>query len=156
MSKLAAERAGLALVFRQMLEGWDIPAPEGMLKIKAESANRQIEGLPYSIATNLAHAVLWQDFWLDKLKGGKQKSGMEQWEHDFDVPEPNQWNELRSRFVAGLKEAMDYCTQEEFKHQAANDDAAVETLTRIATHGAYHIGQLNLLKRAMRSKGAIR
>ncbi|MDI9641063.1 hypothetical protein QPK87_05225 [Kamptonema cortianum] len=76
---------------------------------------------------------------------------MEQWELDFDVPEPNQWNELRSRFVAGLREAMDYCTDSNFNHQALSDQDALETLVRIAVHAIYHIGQLNLLKRTLRS-----
>ena len=152
MPNVVEQRAGLALVFRQIIEGWDIPAPEGMLKIKKDSANLQLPGLPYSIATNLAHAVLWQDFWLEKLKGGKQKSGMEQWEHDFDVPEPHQWNELRSRFGAGLREAMEYCTDSEFRHSSLNDEDALETLARIAVHGSYHLGQINLLKRTLRTR----
>ena len=67
----------LVQVFDQILEGYDIPKPEGMLKISEDQAFAELSPLPYSFATNLQHAVLWQRFWLQKLAGGRKKSGME-------------------------------------------------------------------------------
>lgn len=145
------DRSALPMVFDHILGGYDIPAPEGMLKVKRDAANEQIEPAPYSLATNLAHAVLWQRFWLGKLAGGRKKSNMTEWRDDFRVPEPEEWEGLRREFVKGLKEARRIAASEPFDHKCTDDTEAIDTLTRIAVHGAYHCGQMNLLKRMSRA-----
>ena len=140
----------LVATFDHILEGYDIPKPEGMLKLKRADAVIDIEPSPYTLLTNLAHATLWQRFWLNKLHGGKKKSTMEEWKNDFRVPAPEEWEPLRREFIEGLKEARSIakgeapfeCTEEE----------AQDTLLRIAVHGAYHCGQMNLLKRMLRKR----
>ncbi len=137
----------LVQVFDQILEGWDIPTPAGMLRVKAENAAIKHPEAPYSLLTNLAHAVLWQDFWIQKLNGGRKNSNMIEWKNDFRVPETSEWKELRSRFLDGLKQARDMAASESFSHHAENDLVAAQTLVQIAVHAAYHCGQMNLLKR---------
>lgn len=145
------DRAALVKVFDHIIEGADIPTPRGMLRINIDDANDTLPGLPYSVATNLAHAVLWQEFWLKKLAGGPRYSSNNEWKQDFRIPDADEWPDLRQRFVEGLERARAIAASEPFDHQAANDDEAVETLVRIAVHGAYHCGQMNLLKRAHRA-----
>lgn len=135
-----------------ILEGFDIPAPPSLLKVSAKSASEHLESLPYSLATNLAHAVLWQNFWLQKLGGGRQASGMTEWRKDFRVPEPGEFETLRKEFVSGLEQARAIAEAEPFQHGCADDAQALDTLARIVVHASYHMGQMMLLKRVLKGR----
>ena len=140
----------MAELFRQIIEGEDIPTPSAVVKMKAADANREFDFLPYSLATNLAHAVLWQRHWLNALEGGRAKSGMAEWKDNFRIPEPEEWDGLRKEFVGGLEEAHRIAESDPFEHQMASDEQAVEYLLKIAIHASYHLGQMNLIKRSNR------
>ena len=59
-----------AEALRQVAEGADFASPRGLLKsIKAETAVIVPAGAPYSIATNVKHADIWQQAWLNRLRG---------------------------------------------------------------------------------------
>jgi|CXWL01.1.fsa_nt_gi uncharacterized damage-inducible protein DinB len=141
------DREILVQVFDHILEGWDIATPAGMLRVKAENAAVKHPDLPYSLLTNLAHTVVWQDIWIQKLQGGRKVPGMQEWINTFRVPDINEWQGLRARFLDGLKQAREIAASEPFAHEAGSDEIAVETLIRIAVHASYHCGQMNLLKR---------
>lgn len=100
----------------------------------------------------MAHAVLWQEFWLNKLNGGRKKSSMKEWKDDFRKPAPEELEDLKSRFVSGLRQAADIAASGPFAHKCTDDIDAIDTLLRIAVHGAYHMGQLNLIKRSVSKK----
>lgn len=146
------ERQALVHVFDQILEGYDIPTPAGMLRVRGDAAAAKVDPAPYSLLVNVAHAAMWQDFWLRKLAGGRRKSTMEEWSKDWRVPDPDEWPEVRKRFVDGLTEARRIAAAEPFEHRLPTDQEAIETLVRIAVHGAYHLGQMNLLKRMSKAK----
>ncbi len=146
------DRAALVQVFDQVLQAYDIPKPETVVKVKKEDAVALAENLPYSLITNLAHTVMWQRLWLNKLAGGRKNSNMSDWKQDWRVPSPDEWESLRSEFVSGFKEARRIAASEPFDHKCTDDAEAVETLVRIAVHGVYHIGQMNLLKRSTKTK----
>lgn len=133
----------------QILNGDDIPPPESMLKISTERANVQPAHAPYSIAGNLWHLVYWQDIWLFKLGGGTKSVGMKVWTEDWQTPEPGDWPELRRRALEGLRQARSYATGEA-THGMPSDADATSTLLNIAIHAAYHLGQINLLKRSLK------
>lgn len=145
------DRSALALVYRHIIEGYDIPTPAGMLRIKPEAASLQPGAVPYSLATNLAHALLWQDIWLEKLAGKPRRPQMEVWTNDFRVPAESEFPGLKKRFLAGLNEALKITESEPFDHKLPTDEEAIDALIRIAVHGAYHIGQMNLIKRTVRA-----
>lgn len=136
--------------FQQIQEGWDIPTPQGLLRVKEDQASILIEGMPYSMLKNLAHAVFWQDLWLMAMRGEPRPPSMEVWKNDFRDPDPSEWKSLRSRFVEGLQEARDWCGPRFSEHKRESDQKAVDTLLAIAIHASYHMGQMNLLKRAIR------
>lgn len=142
------DRTALVEVFKQILEGYDIHKPETVLKVSQKVAAQKQDELPYSLLTNLAHANLWQSFWLKKLAGGRKKSSMTEWRDDFRVPEPAEFDALRFEFISGLREAQRIASSDPFDHKCTDDQEAIETLVRIAVHGAYHLGQMVLLKRA--------
>ncbi|MCH8274209.1 MAG: DinB family protein [Armatimonadetes bacterium] len=137
----------VAETLTQVIEGEDIPKPKSLLRnITPEKAARKLPHMPYSILTNLAHTDFWQTLWLNKLKGLPRKSITEDWR----VPNPDEWQEVRESFLAGLDEAHAIAAAQPFKHKMRSDEAAVNTLIALAIHNAYHLGQINLLKRAMR------
>lgn len=140
-------RTPLVMQFDQILQGWDIPTPAGVLRVREDKRAAVPAGAPYSILTNLAHAVLWQDFWLQKLAGGRRKAGPSEWNNDFRVPDPSEWHALKKRLLEGLQEARRIAASEPFDHEMVSDQEAIETLIRILVHVSYHLGQMNLLRR---------
>ncbi len=140
----------ISLLFKQILEGWDIPTPSGLLRLKQADAEVTLDNLPYSILKNLVHTVLWQDLWLAKLGGKKSPPSMEIWRNDWRDPEPSEWPVLRKRFIEGLQQAHEIASASPMPHQCKSDEEAVNTLLAIAIHAAYHMGQINTIKRALR------
>lgn len=141
------DRNALVMVFDQIINGYDTPTPAGLLRVAEDKRGKKPKDSPYSILTNLAHTVLWQDFWLKKLAGGRKKSGPPEWNNDFRVPSPEEWDDLKKRFIDGLAEARRIAASEPFDHRCESDHEAVNCLVCIAVHSSYHLGQMNLLKR---------
>ena len=128
-------------VLIEMREGREITPPARMLnRIKPVDAARKLPDHPYSLITNLAHMVLWQDYWLARITGTKQPDITKDWR----VPEPNELEDLTERFLNGLDDAIALA---EFPD---HDQIASESLAKIAVHNSYHLGQINLSKRSLR------
>lgn len=138
-----------AEAIRQVVEGHDFSSPRGLLNsIKADTAVKIPPGAPYSIATNVAHTLIWQDIWMCRLRGDKlPKVVMGQ---DFPQVSAEEWPDIRKRFCDGLDEAHEIAHREPFTHGAKSDELAIQTLFKIANHGSYHIGQVQLLKRLLK------
>lgn len=134
----------LVELFDHIIGGYDIPKPSGLSRLKREVAIVKPDGAPYSPLTNLAHTVLWQEAWLKSLNGIKTP-GPELWNNDFRIPDPEEYEALRNRFVDGLHEAHKYA-KGETQHKLTEEKAKT-TLLKIAVHASYHMGQLNLLRR---------
>jgi uncharacterized damage-inducible protein DinB len=115
----------------------------------AERAGIKLPGAPYSILTNLAHAVFWQEIWLDRLAGRRARSFTEDWK----TPPHEEWPLVRQQFLDGLSRALQIARSDPFDHKMKTDAVAIKTLMQIAVHDAYHLGQINLLKRQLRLAG---
>ena len=134
---------------RQVLEGEDFEAGLAVVKsVKAEVAVKRLPGLPYSIATNVAHTDIWNRLWLAKLEGKPRFKPFP----DFPVVSKEDWPAVRGAFVQNLSRAYEIACAEPFVHSCDDDDAAHKTLLKIGVHSAYHIGQIVLLKRALRGQ----
>ena len=134
---------------RQIIEGDDFEPGKVLLKnVKAEAAVRVVKGLPYSLATNVAHADIWNRLWLTRLEGEKKFNPFP----DFPVVSEKEWPEVRASFLQNLNRAYEIACAEPFEHHCKTDAAAVKVLLKIAVHTSYHLGQIKLLKRALRSK----
>lgn len=138
-----------AEALRQVVEGHDFSSPRGLLRsIKADMAVTIPPGTPYSIATNVAHAQIWQNVWLCRLRGEKLPRVL--MGKDFPVVSAKDWPTVRREFCEGLEEAFAIACREPFAHGAKDDETAIRNLFKIANHGSYHIGQIALLKRMLR------
>jgi hypothetical protein len=124
-----------------------------MLKsVKAEAAVRVLPLMPYSLATNVAHADIWNRLWLAKLEG---KPKFNPWP-DFPKVAEEEWPGVRDGFLENLNRAYEIACSEPFTHNCRTDKTASKTLLKIAVHSAYHVGQMRLIKRALwlsRKKG---
>ena len=115
--------------------------------IKAEDSARLPPGFKYSIITLVEHTHFWQRIWLGSLTGSKRPDVMKDWR----VPAVEEWQEVRKAFLEGLEQAMSIAEAEPFVHKKKSDETAVDALLKIAVHDAYHIGQIVLLKRAVKA-----
>jgi hypothetical protein len=96
-------RAVVKELFRQIVEGVDIPAAESLLRtISVEKAAFKPEWAPYAILTNVAHADFWQQLWLDRLAGKRAKSFTEDWK----TPPAEEWPNVRQRFLENLTRGL--------------------------------------------------
>jgi hypothetical protein len=145
---LTAQQA-VAETLRQLVHGKDFEPPSKLLgSIKSEQAVAIAPGCPYSIATNISHAEQWQRSWLHSLK---KLPRFDVWKDgkDFPVVPPQDWDAVREAFLSGLNDALALAEGSPFAHQMRSEEAALRKLNQIAIHGAYHIGQVRLLKRIL-------
>ena len=133
---------------RQVIEGDDFDSPATLLKnIKAEAAVRVVPGFPYSLATNVAHTDIWNALWLTRLEGQPKFNPFP----DFPEVSEEDWPKVRSAFLANLNRAYEIACAEPFEHSCKTDATATKLLLKIAVHTSYHLGQIKLLKRALRA-----
>ena len=136
---------------RQVIDGDDFESASSLLKtVKPDQAVRIVEGLPYSLATNVAHADIWNRVWLTRLEGKKKFNPFP----DFPVVTEKSWPKVRDQFIANIERAYEIACSEPLEHHCKSDDSAAKTLLKIAVHTSYHLGQIKLLKRALRAKKA--
>ena len=136
---------------RQVVQGADFTPPAELLRtVKPAQAVAIAPGSPYSIATNVAHADIWNRLWLARLSGEKRFNPFP----DFPVVAETDWPSVRDRFVGNLVAAQDIA-EARSKHSMKSDEAAAKVLLQIAVHTAYHLGQVRLLKRFMRGQGKL-
>lgn len=133
----------VARTLQQVLEGWDIPTPAGALRVKESDALRKVPGSPYSLATNLAHACRWQRVWLGSLGLVPKSDWHRVCREDFREAQPGEWAADRHEFIAGLQLAYQFALEQGDRL----DEKQRDTLTKIAVHAAYHLGQCNTLRR---------
>lgn len=132
-------------LLRQVWEGDDFTPPSKLLaNVSAKSATIIPASAPYSIATNVAHADIWQRLWLARLKGEPKFNPFP----DFPAVPSHDWETVRTSFLVNFALAVELAGHEPFEHQ----DPAKKLLTKIAIHNAYHLGQVALLKRILRSE----
>lgn len=142
----------LVKLFDELLQGHDIPSASEVCRISKPRAFESIDPLPYTFATNLRHAVLWQNFWLQRMRAGRNSPGMTEWNNDFREPDPREFESLRSEFIAGLEECRSIAAGKIDLPESVSQEALVRDLILIAVHGAYHLGQMNLIKRTVAKK----
>lgn len=134
----------VAEALRQAWEGDDfMPAGKLLSRITPVQAARRLDGAPYSLLTNVAHAEFWQRLWLARLKNLRRPKITDDWR----VPQPEEWPQVRSDFLSGFAEALEIARSKPFRHEMKSDVAARKTLLKIALHNSYHLGQMRLLKR---------
>jgi hypothetical protein len=133
--------SGIARSLILFRRGQEIAAPRAVLELDSAFSCRRIDGVPYSIAENLAHAENWQRCWLAEL-GAAEKLGDDYNEWNWPKVEPSEWSEIRERFLNGLDRTIEIALN-------SIDDHTEFVLNQILIHDTYHIGQCVLLRRML-------
>jgi uncharacterized damage-inducible protein DinB len=145
MAKKDPHFTGAREAVRQLLTGRDFVPPRTMLMdLTPEQAVAVPLGTPYSIATQVAHALFWQDRWLGRIteKPLERKVGKN---GDWPKVAPEQWKEIRDRFLDGLKQTKKL-SEGDLSKLLWNDNTVDEVLLQIVVHNTYHLGQVALLR----------
>lgn len=130
-------------LFDQLQKGLNFPpAAELLGGISAEEASREVPGAPYTILQNLAHTHVRQAY----LVGGPNTE-MPRHEEEWPSPHPEQWEELRAAFLEGWERAAQMVAKDP-------DPTTTTKLLHVALHGAYHLGQIALLRRMIQGEGS--
>jgi hypothetical protein len=107
-------------------------------RISADDACRVLPGVPYSVATNLRHALIWQNQWLAFCRGEEKLPPVDA---EWSGVDPLEWPSVRDEFLAGQREALALSGSGDLHPDVQR------RLLRIAIHGAYHLGQIQLMAR---------
>lgn len=116
-------------------------------------AGEKPEGAPHTIFQLLHHMIYWQDFCLERLKGGKpvmpgHASGS--WPGPEAPTSADEWEGAVSHFAFGLEQAL----AESHKDPAQELEPGRtrgETLSLIMGHNSHHLGQVILLRQMLGS-----
>jgi len=126
----------LEIIF-QFVEPIDFDSAAAMLSgLSAHDACQLPPGAPYSLATNVLHAAIWQDQCLAFIEG-TVPSGEAR--NDWHVVTESEWPAVQARFLDGLGRAVKLAAKPDLTEDQQR------RLVRIAIHGAYHLGQIRLL-----------
>lgn len=109
-----------------------------------EAATTRVPGLPHSIYDLVWHIEVCQDVLLRVIaeEGGEGPPAEATW--PAGPPEPDDWEDLLSRLRAGLYEASEFS-----QDPASLSERDREVLEDLAAHGAYHWGQVALMRRLL-------
>ncbi len=143
--ELTLNRAAL----HNLLQGIDeFPAPEKVLAgLGAEQACRSVPGAPHSIATLLGHMLCWQEWFLSFARGDEPADPSA--EQNFPAVTPQQWTGLVQRFLDTLTDVEALATLENCAREFVKERSLGYALASQASHNAYHLGQIVLLRRIL-------
>lgn len=143
--ELTLNRAAL----HNLLQGIDeFPAPGKILAgLSGEQACQGAPGSPYSIATLLGHMLCWQVWFLGFARGEQPSDPTA--EQNFPGVTPQQWPGLVQRFLDTLTEVEALATPENCTREFVKERSLGYALASQASHNAYHLGQIVLLRRIL-------
>ncbi len=122
---------------------WFVPANEAVAGLSAKDAAWTDGSGNHSVGMLANHLVFWNTRALKTLKGEKNPTFSGNNDETFNAFNEAQWAETQKQMDAVLTEIERYV--------ATADEATLEknasTLSHIATHNAYHVGQMLYVRR---------
>lgn len=129
---------------------WEYAGPAAILAgLPGAEACRRVEGLPYSIAQLVAHLNWWQQARLDLAQGGELPD-FQPGRDDWPAVSVEDWPALVEAFLgSGTAIAALATDPAALKRQVFADYCVGDMLVSHASHNAYHLGQVALLRRLL-------
>jgi len=125
------------------VKDWFVPANDAIAGLSAEQAAWTDGKGNHSVGQLTYHLVFWDRRSLAKFKGEPPEKFSGNNDDTFNNFDPKQWNEL-------VKQLDQVLTEWENAVQSA-DDAKVkqnfELVSNLATHNAYHIGEIVMVRK---------
>ena len=119
-------------------EDWFVPANIAVQGMTAEQARWSPGNGQHSVGQLVYHLVFWDSRTLADFKGEKNPKFSGNNDETFNNFDDKQWNAL-------IKQLDDVLTEWEKAVEAADDKkiaASASLIAHVATHNAYHIGQM--------------
>jgi hypothetical protein len=132
-----------------LLQGIDeFPAPAKILAgLSGGQACQSVPGSEHSIATLLGHMLCWQEWFMGFARRAEPQDPSA--EQNFPAVTPQQWPGLVQRFMDTLAEVEALATPENCAREFVKERSLGYALASQASHNAYHLGQIVLLRRIL-------
>ncbi len=147
---LHSELAGTPAAFHQFYEGWDFEPPSRIIAdVTPDQAAAVPPGCPNSIGTQVAHMQFWQSLWLERISGAADRP---RWPKNADFPlvGADEWEKLRSDFLAGLDAAKAESAKTSDFDRVVGRFTVEQIILQIALHNSYHLGQISIYRQLLR------
>ena len=142
---LPARDLGRSLQYPQ-----DYASPGVLLgDLSPEQATRTPPGAPYSVAENVAHMHVWQDYIVRRVRG--ENPPLPDETADWPEVSPDDWPGLVADYLTGISDfqALLIGDADRLSQAYSDDQTNAGRLLNIALHNAYHLGQIALLRRQL-------
>jgi uncharacterized damage-inducible protein DinB len=130
--------------------------------VSVESAARQVEGFPHSIAALVFHMNYWMDYELRRIRGERPAypdHNSESFPSGSFPLGADDWDQLRKQFTsllndfAGLANSSSEEMHRQIEASHAGDTKLAGTLEAVlwqmVTHNSYHVGQIAMIRRVL-------
>ncbi|MDQ3459764.1 MAG: DinB family protein [Deinococcota bacterium] len=133
-------------------EGAFVRVPHIFEGLSLEQVSARPTGAPHSIYEELWHTRFWQDFLLERARGGQPKAP-EHAEGSWPQSGPEReadWQALVGAFMKGLDTARELARDPGRLEAKADESRTLRgVLENLAVHNAYHCGRVVLLRQLM-------
>lgn len=130
-----------------------VKVPHILEALELEHVSKRPQGAPHSVYEELWHTRFWQDFLLERARGGSPKApehASGSWPETSEPGSEADWQALVDGFMAGLDAARELARDPESAGARLSETRSVrDVLENLAVHNAYHFGRIVLLRQLM-------
>ena len=121
---------------------------EAISDIDASLARKRLMDNSHSIWEILYHIVIWQDIFIENIKGNEANWEVNSWPVENEMQSDEDFENLKGRFKRGLKEIKELIKSVNLAEQLSfwHNDPVLQFAVVAITHNSYHIGQIMYLK----------
>jgi uncharacterized damage-inducible protein DinB len=125
---------------------------EAILDSDASIARTKVEGVNHSIWEILHHIVVWQEIFIENIKGNNPDwENPGDWLTEESMQNDDDFSKLLQRYRGGFKELENLITTVDMSSTSPywKDDPILQFIVVAITHNSYHIGQIMAIKRGL-------
>jgi hypothetical protein len=134
-------------------EGAFVRVPHIFEGLSLEQVSKRPQGAPHSIFEELWHTRFWQDFLLERARGGRPQApehASGSWPETSRPESEADWQALVDAFMRGLETARDMARGPDRLEAELGEARSVRSaLENLSVHNAYHLGRVVLLRQLM-------
>ena len=125
---------------------------EAISDLDANIARTRIKGVNHSIWELLHHIVVWQNIFIENIKGNNPDwENVENWPTEESMERDDNFNVLLKRYQEGFREIENLINTVDLSKTSPywKDDPILQFVVVAITHNSYHIGQIMAIKRGL-------
>ena len=128
---------------------------EAIEGIDVSLARKKVEGATHTIWQLLHHIVVWQEIFIENIKGKEANwQPTDNWPSEETMEVDENFYKLLDRYKEGIKEIKELIKTIDFYKMLSfwEDDPVIQFIIIAITHNSYHIGQIMSIKRSEEAK----